>query len=223
MRAPRVPPYNEVMAVETPARTRRLLFLRPDAALAEAGDRLLDHPTIVFDGTCIAAVERRPITAPDGASVVDLPGVTLLPGLIDIHMHLIFDASADPIGALAARTDDQALDSMVVAAGQALRAGITTVRDLGDSSYLAAAVTAPCRRAAHADDRRRRPTDNLPWGALPLPGCGRMRHRWRQGERGRARRARHRRDQGDGVRGPHTRRARIPSRPRCSPSRSCGR
>ena len=130
------------MAVETPARTRRLLFLRPDAALAEAGDRLLDHPTIVLDGRRIAAVERRPIAAADGVPVVDLPGVTLLPGLIDIHMHLIFDASADPIGALAARTDGQALDSMVVAAGQALRAGITTVRDLGDRSYLAAAVTA---------------------------------------------------------------------------------
>ncbi len=90
----------------------------------------------------VAAVERGRIAASDGVSVVDLPGVTLLPGLIDIHMHLIFDASIDAVGALAARTDDQALDSMVVAAGRALRAGITTIRDLGDRSYLATAVTA---------------------------------------------------------------------------------
>src|SRR5215217_9122582 len=142
MCGPRFPPYMEVMAAEPLRRRRRLLFLRPAAALAETGDRLLDHPTIVLDGTRIAAVERQPIAMADGAPVVDLPGVTLLPGLIDIHVHLIFDASADAIGALAARTDDEALDSMVIAAGQALRAGITTVRDLGDRSYLATAVTA---------------------------------------------------------------------------------
>jgi imidazolonepropionase-like amidohydrolase len=141
MRAGAVASYKNVVVVETPARIRRLLFLRPDSALAEGGDRLLDHPTIVIDGTHIAAVERRPMAPTEGVSVIDLPGLTLLPGLIHIHVHLIFDASADPMAALAARTDDQALDSMVVAASQALRAGITTVRDLGDRSYLAAAVT----------------------------------------------------------------------------------
>jgi imidazolonepropionase-like amidohydrolase len=140
MRARRLPPYKGFMAGSLPRR-RRLLFLRPDAALTEAGDRLLDHPTIVVDGTRIAAVEHRPMAPTDGATIVDLPGVTLLPGLIDIHTHLIFDASADAIGALAARSDEQALDSMVVAAALALRAGITTVRDLGDRSFLAAAVT----------------------------------------------------------------------------------
>ena len=104
MRARPVSPYNEAMAVETPARPRRLLFLRPDAALAEAGDRLWNTRPSCSTGRASppssAARSRRP-TAP---AVIDLPGVTLLPGLIDIHVHLIFDASADPIGR-AGRTD----------------------------------------------------------------------------------------------------------------------
>jgi imidazolonepropionase-like amidohydrolase len=63
--------------------------------------------------------------------------VCLLPGLIDAHVHLAFDASADVVGGLAAVDDARLLDQMAWAAQQALRAGITTVRDLGDRSFLA--------------------------------------------------------------------------------------
>ena len=44
-----------------------------------------------------------------GPKVVDLGGATLMPGLIDTHVHLVFDSSVDPVGRLAARTDEQAL------------------------------------------------------------------------------------------------------------------
>jgi imidazolonepropionase-like amidohydrolase len=77
---------------------------------------------------------------PAGAEEIDLGDTTLLPGLVDAHMHLVFDASPDPVGALGARTDDEALASMRVAARRALAAGITTVRDLGDRGYLAVAL-----------------------------------------------------------------------------------
>ena len=63
--------------------------------------------------------------------------VCLLPGLIDTHVHLAFNASADVVGRLAAVDDAQLLDQMAGAAHQALQAGITTVRDLGDRSFLA--------------------------------------------------------------------------------------
>src|SRR5439155_1263149 len=66
----------------------------------------------------------------------DLGGAALLPGLVDTHVHLAFDASADPVGALAARSDEEVLEAMVRAGQAALRGGVTTVRDLGDRNYL---------------------------------------------------------------------------------------
>ena len=89
---------------------------------------------LLLDGPVIAGITRG--TVPPGAVVVDLPDTTLLPGLIDTHVHLAFDASADPVAALAARDDDAALTAMTAAARTALDAGITTVRDLGDRDYL---------------------------------------------------------------------------------------
>jgi imidazolonepropionase-like amidohydrolase len=94
----------------------------------------LAAPTVVIDGSRITAVG---VPVPEHAAVVDLPGTTLLPGLVDTHVHLAFDASADPIGTLAAWDDTAALAAMTGAARTAARAGITTVRDLGDRCFLA--------------------------------------------------------------------------------------
>jgi imidazolonepropionase-like amidohydrolase len=74
---------------------------------------------------------------PAEVEVVDLGAVTLLPGLIDAHLHLAFDASDDPVGYLAHAGDGEVLDGMRTAAVKCLAAGITTVRDLGDRGYLA--------------------------------------------------------------------------------------
>jgi imidazolonepropionase-like amidohydrolase len=61
----------------------------------------------------------------------------VLPGLVDAHLHLRFDASGDPAGYLAGIGDDLLREQMAEAARRALRAGVTTVRDLGDRGYLA--------------------------------------------------------------------------------------
>ena len=68
--------------------------------------------------------------------VVDLGDVTLLPGLVDTHVHLGFDASPDPVGSLQARSDAEVLAAMREAGRTALAGGVTTVRDLGDRGYL---------------------------------------------------------------------------------------
>lgn len=116
---------------------RRLLALRPAAVFDGIGSRPLLHPTVLVDRGRVLAVETSRTDPPDGAAVVDLPGCTLLPGLIDTHVHLAFDAGPDPIGDLAARDDETALAAMADAARRQLRAGVTTVRDLGDRGYLA--------------------------------------------------------------------------------------
>jgi imidazolonepropionase-like amidohydrolase len=86
--------------------------------------------TIVIDGERI--VEVTPGGAiPAGATVLyDGPGC-LLPGLIDAHVHLTFDGSADPVATMKAEEDPRLLIRAAGNAQRALRAGITTIREVG--------------------------------------------------------------------------------------------
>jgi imidazolonepropionase-like amidohydrolase len=113
----------------------RLTALRAAWLFDGTGSALIPDPLVVIDGGTIVAVGSG-APAPDGADVVDLDGATLLPGLVDTHVHLAFDASADPVGALAARSDEETTEAMIRAGQAALAGGVTTVRDLGDRDYL---------------------------------------------------------------------------------------
>jgi imidazolonepropionase-like amidohydrolase len=114
---------------------RELTVLRAAWLYDGTSSRLVPDPTVVVDGGTIVSVEPG-APAPPGATVVDYLGATLLPGLVDTHVHLAFDASADPVGALAARDDDAVIAAMTEFAHTAARGGVTTVRDLGDRDYL---------------------------------------------------------------------------------------
>ena len=125
------------MTTPTPTVTERgrLTALRAAWLFDGTGSALIPDPLVVIDGGTIVAVGSG-APAPDGADVVDLSGAALLPGLVDTHVHLAFDASADPIAALAARSDEETIAAMIRAGQAALRGGVTTVRDLGDRDYL---------------------------------------------------------------------------------------
>ncbi|WP_238013378.1 amidohydrolase family protein [Dactylosporangium sp. AC04546] len=96
----------------------------------------VERPVVIVEGARIIAVLAGG-EPPAQAELVDLGDATLLPGLVDSHVHLVFDASPDPVGALAGADDEAVLAMMRTAAERALSAGITTVRDLGDRGYLA--------------------------------------------------------------------------------------
>ncbi|HEY5842013.1 MAG TPA: amidohydrolase family protein, partial [Mycobacterium sp.] len=95
-------------------------------------------PVVVLEGPKITAVAFGSAAAAAAGLgvVVDLGDVTLLPGLVDTHVHLGFDASTDPVGSLQARSAAEVLASMREAGRTALAGGVTTVRDLGDRGYL---------------------------------------------------------------------------------------
>jgi imidazolonepropionase-like amidohydrolase len=117
--------------------TRRLTVLRAAALFDGVSSALLAEPSVVVADGAITAVHGPAEPVPANAHVVDLPGLTLMPGLVDTHLHLCFDATGDPVGHLAQADDDTLRQQMAEAARRALRAGVTTVRDLGDRGYLA--------------------------------------------------------------------------------------
>jgi imidazolonepropionase-like amidohydrolase len=125
---------------------RQLTALRAARLFDGTGAGMLLDPTVVLDGPTIVSIgSGAPV--PEGATVVDLAEATLLPGLVDGHVHLGFDSSPDPVTSLAMRDDAEALAAMIAAARAAAQGGVTTVRDLGDRRYLALEV----KRAAAMD------------------------------------------------------------------------
>ena len=105
-----------------------------------------ERATIVLEGSRIAAVGPDSLVKiPQGARVLDGKGKTLLPGLIDCHVHYCLDAGPDSIRSL--EHDDPAITAVkaVAHARVTLEAGITTVRDVGSRDYISIAVTRAIR------------------------------------------------------------------------------
>jgi imidazolonepropionase-like amidohydrolase len=103
-------------------------------------DPILDCAILIRDEIITAIGPRSDVAAlasPD-ATRLDYPSSTALPGLINAHVHLAFDAGPDPITTLASSDDDSLLTGMATRARCLLRAGVTTTRDLGDVGGLAA-------------------------------------------------------------------------------------
>ena len=121
-------------------RARPMLALRAARLFDGWSDKLLERPLVLIENGRITAIESGNLDPPQDAEIVDLGEVTLLPGLIDAHVHLGFDASTAPVAHMHAATDDALLEQMRANAATALAVGITTVRDLGDRAFLAVAL-----------------------------------------------------------------------------------
>ncbi|MFJ5646171.1 amidohydrolase family protein [Streptomyces sp. NPDC093223] len=95
------------------------------------GGTVLSDRTVIVEGDRIAAVHPGDAPVPDGMRIIDLGAATLAPGLIDVHTHLVgVEASGDYLQELRQSNARQALDG-VAHARDTLRAGFTTVRDVG--------------------------------------------------------------------------------------------
>jgi imidazolonepropionase-like amidohydrolase len=87
--------------------------------------------SVIITGGMIAAITPPDAPAPVGHEIHDLAGRTVSPGLVDVHVHLVFTGSADPRADVVAMDDDELFHLAASNAQTALAAGITTVRDCG--------------------------------------------------------------------------------------------
>lgn len=95
------------------------------------GDQVFSKSDILFDESGILEIATRIVPPSDDVFHIDGTGRTVLPGLIDCHVHLGMDCSPDPFKQIA-QDDESKTAFLAHQQGQEfLKAGITTIRNLG--------------------------------------------------------------------------------------------
>ena len=114
-------------------KTRTLL--RAGHVLDVRTGKLADAETIVVVGDSIESIgSTASIQAQPGDRVVDLGGMTVLPGLIDVHTHMTMNPDFDPYRELISTDAKEAING-VVNARSTLMAGFSSVRNVGAGGY----------------------------------------------------------------------------------------
>lgn len=130
-------------------------------AMLITADRLWDgtraavlwRPLVRVSAGRIDGVEQRLLQPTSCAGErFDFPGCTILPGLIDTHVHLVFSALPTNAAIIEQVTRDSADELFQRALGNAqaaLRAGITTLRDCGGKGTVVQRLRDAVRRGEH--------------------------------------------------------------------------
>lgn len=96
--------------------------------------KYVDNPLVIVTDGRITSIGKTGDAVPAGAKVVDLPGATLLPGLIDMHTHI--DGLAEVGGYNSLQYSDRFWSVIQVAnARKTLEAGFTTIRNVGSADF----------------------------------------------------------------------------------------
>jgi imidazolonepropionase-like amidohydrolase len=109
--------------------------------------------TVLLEDRRIVAVESAAYEPPCDCELVDYGSATVLPGLIDAHVHLVGDSGVMALERAAGYSSEE-IDAVIVESlRRHLAAGVTTVRDLGDRQFS----------VVQRRDAQRQVDDGLPW------------------------------------------------------------
>jgi imidazolonepropionase-like amidohydrolase len=129
--------YRLLIAVSliavTPA-TAKTSYITADRMVDVLTGKMVEKPLITVTDGRITAIGKQGAALPKDAEVTDFAGKTLLPGLIDMHVHL------DSLAEIGGYNGLQYSDSFWSVAGvknarEMLMAGFTTVRNVGSANY----------------------------------------------------------------------------------------
>ena len=107
-----------------------LIYIQAGRMFDGQSDQLHEEMTIVVRGNKIAKVGQN-IEIPADAKVIDLSGMTVIPGMIDAHTHIVLHPG-DYERQITRETPEFRAIFGTVNARQTLEAGITTIRDVGN-------------------------------------------------------------------------------------------
>lgn len=106
------------------------------ARLIDGNGQCIERATVIIRNELIhAAGPSKSISVPRGATRIDGRGFTVLPGLIDCHVHLSLGGEPDVVQAIEQETPTETLLKSSQAARQTIEAGVTTVRDVGSRDH----------------------------------------------------------------------------------------
>ena len=123
--------FPGALQAESPPST----YLLVPAAVFTAVDASLHHGWVVLvsGARIVAAGPKDKVSVPAGTQVLDLPGMTLLPGLMDLHSHLFLHPYDETLWNDQVLKEPEAYRTIEATkhAEATLLAGFTTLRDLG--------------------------------------------------------------------------------------------
>jgi imidazolonepropionase-like amidohydrolase len=107
-------------------------LLLSGAKIIDGTGRIHERGYVWIDGAVIRGVGAGapPQTIPSGAKRVDVAGKTILPGLIDCHVHVCLDGGPSPAHQLGSESYAMTVLRAARNAQRLVRSGVTTVRDL---------------------------------------------------------------------------------------------
>lgn len=108
-------------------------YLQCGAIVDVASGKVHSEKTIIVSKNTIEAVENGFVTGAADAIVIDLKNKVVLPGFIDMHVHLEGESSPSRYIERFTKNDADVAFQSTVYAKRTLMAGFTTVRDLGGS------------------------------------------------------------------------------------------
>lgn len=128
-------------AVQAQGAPPRMVLVRAGSLFDSEAGRMVGPRDILIRGQRVVEVGQG-LAAPEGATIIDLGRCSVIPGLIDVHTHLLLEQrEREGLSDVAAR--DQGVDGDVYRtlvgaqrARQYLEAGFTAVRDLGNSGQF---------------------------------------------------------------------------------------
>jgi imidazolonepropionase-like amidohydrolase len=109
-------------------------YVTADRLVDVVAGRVLEHAVVTIVDGRISAVSNQTTPMIPGSRRIDLAGMTLMPGFIDMHVHLTIDPRYSGYKVLEF-TDNFWTVVGVASARRTLEAGFTTVRNVGSSNY----------------------------------------------------------------------------------------